>query len=198
MINKDTIAAQWKLNPNKIYYIIQNPRIDSKAKKMVGLTIKSVEYMVKDLDNEEIRFEKVNKDNDKRYPEILVFDKRYPDAENEVYATRLTKAKAKKEVFDSYAIFGDKKLAKYHKLIRLHRIAEQMVGIYTAMKGQQETPELNDSDDKVTVEAKKGVDVKKVTFTLDEVKNYFDAIQETNYYEELEYIQSENPDLAVK
>jgi hypothetical protein len=198
MVNKLTIEEQWKHNPNKVYYVIQNPRVDKKAKKMVGLTIKHVEYTVKDWDNDEVRFEKVDITKNKRFPDIIVFDKRYPDAENEVYAERVSKAKKKPEIVDSYGIFGDSKLARYHKLVRLHRVAEQMVGIYKAMKGQQEKPEVKADDDKITKDAKKGVDASKVKFDLEEVKSYFEAIQDTNYFEELETIQAENPDLAVK
>jgi hypothetical protein len=198
MVNKLTIEEQWKHNPNKVYYVIQNPRVDKKAKKMVGLTIKHVEYTVKDWDNDEVRFEKVDITKNKRFPNIIVFDKRYPDAENEVYAERVSKAKKKPEIVDSYGIFGDSKLARYHKLVRLHRVAEQMVGIYKAMKGQQEKPEVKADDDKITKDAKKGVDASKVKFDLEEVKSYFEAIQDTNYFEELETIQAENPDLAVK
>ena len=198
MVNKDTIEAQWRKDPSKLYYVIQNPRVDKKAQKMTGLTIKSVEYKVKDWDKEGVRFEKVNLEKNKRFPEIIVFDKRYPDAENEVYAERVSKAKKKPEIVDSYGIFGDSKMAKYHKLIRLHRVAEQMVGIYKALKGNQEKPEVKDDDDKMTKDAKKGVDASKVAFGLEEVKGYFEAIQDTNYFEELETIQAENPDLAVK
>jgi hypothetical protein len=39
---------------------------------------------------------------------------------------------------------------------------------------------------------------KNDTFQLDDVKNYFQTIQDTNYFEELELIQVEYPDLAVK
>lgn len=198
MVNKLTIEEQWRNNPNKVYYVIQNPRVDKKAQKMVGLTVKNVEYKVKDWNKDEVRFEKIDQLKNKRFPDIIVFDKRYPDAENEVYVERVSKAKKKPDVVDSYAIFGEEKMAKYHKLVRLHRVAEQMVGIYKAMKGEQDKPKVNADDDKMTKDAKKGVDASKVAFGLEEVKGYFDAIQETNYFEELEMIQAENPDLAVK
>lgn len=198
MVNKLTIESSWKQDPNKVYYVIQNPRVDKKGKKMVGLTIKTVEYKVKDWDKAEVRFEKIDQMQNKRFPDIIVFDKRYPDAENEVYAERVSKAKKKPEIIDSYGIFGDAEMARYHKLVRLHRVAEQMVGIYKALKGEQEKPKVNEDDDKMTKDAKKGVDANKVQFGLDEVKSYFEAIQDTNYFEELETIQAENPDLAVK
>jgi len=198
MVNKLTIEKQWQQNPNKVYYVIQNPRADKKKQKMIGLTIKHVEYKVKDWDKDEVRFEKIDDLQNKRFPDILVFDKRYPDAENEVYAERVSKAKKKPDIVDSYAIFGEAKLAKYHKLIRLHRVSEQMVGIYKALKGNQDKPTENDDDDKMTKDAKKGVDASKVTFGLEEVKGYFNDIQNTNYFEELEKIQAENPDLAVQ
>lgn len=198
MVNKMTIEEAWRQNHNKIYYVIQNPRIDKKNKKVIGLTIKMVEYKVKDWDKDVVNFERVDKDSDKMFPEILVFDKRYPDAENEVFAERVSKAKKKPQFVDSYGIFGEKKLARFHKLVRLHRVAEQMAGIYKALKGEQEKPAVTESDDKMTQDAKKGVDVSKVDFQLEEVKSYFTAIQDTNYFEELEMIQSEYPDLAVK
>jgi len=37
----------------------------------------------------------------------------------------------------------------------------------------------------------------KINFSLIEVKDYFKQINETNYFDELESIQSEFPDLAV-
>ena len=198
MVNKLTIDTQWKQDPNKVYYVIQNPRVDKKNNKMVGLTIKCVEYRVKDWDSDGVRFEKIEQLKNKRFPDIILFDKRYPDAENEVYADRVSKAKKKPEIIDSYGIFGDVKIARYNKLIRLHRVAEQMAGIYKALKGEQDKPKVNQDDDKMTKDAKKGVDTSKVLFGLEEVKSYFEAIQDTNYYDELELIQMENPDLAVK
>lgn len=185
MVNKLTIEEAWKHNPNKVYYVIQNPRIDNKNKRVLGLTVKTVEYIVKDWDKENINFEKVNKDNDKMFPEILVFDKRYPDAENEVFAERVSKAKKKPEVLDSFGIFIDKKLARFHKLVRLHRVAEQMAGVYKSLK-EKEQSAITKSENK------------NDTFQLDDVKNYFQTIQDTNYFEELELIQVEYPDLAVK
>lgn len=197
MINKMTIEAAWKQNPNKIYYVIQNPRIDKKNKRVVGLTIKTVEYKVKDWDSKYVNFERVDKDADKRFPEILSFDKRYADAENEVLAEKVSSAKKKAEVLYSYGIFGEKKLANYHKLVRLHRVAEQMRDIYKAMKNSQEKPTINEADDKTTKDAKSGVDKNKVDYSIEEIKQYFEDIQATNYFEELEQIQSEFPDLAA-
>ncbi len=198
MINKDTVEAAWKQNPNKIYYVIQNPKIDKVSRNLVGLTIKTVEYRVKDWDAKYINFERVDKDADKRFPEIIPFDKRYPDAENEVITDKVSNAKKKTENLVSFGIFGDKKLAKYHKLVRLHRLAEQMRDIYKAMKNQQEKPSTNTSDDKLTKDAKAGVDKSKVDISTEDVKRYFEEIQETGYFEELEMIQSEFPDLAAK
>jgi len=218
MVNKMTIEAAYKIDPFKSYYVIQNPRVDKKSKKLRGLTIKSVEYRVKDWDNKEIRFEKVDQSKNKRFPNIINFDKRYPDAENEVYADRVSKAQKKPEIIDSYGIFIDAKMAKYNKLIRLHRIAEDMMGIYKALKKQKEGAEKQqdenistdvkqtDSDDskgsvvskEAEKEIKEGVDTNKVDLTIEEVRGYFDTIQDTNYFEMLESIQSDDPSLATR
>ena len=217
MVNKMTIEAAYKLDPFKSYYVIQNPRVDKKGKKMTGLTIKSVEYRVKDWDSKEVRFEKVNQLKDKRFPDIINFDKRYPDAENEVYAERVSKAQKKPEVIDSYGIFIDTKMAKYNKLIRLHRIAEDMMGIYKALKKQKEGADKQpeeistavkptDSDDskgsvvskEAEKEIKEGVDANKVDLSMDEVRGYFDSIQDTDYFEMLESIQADDPSLATR
>lgn len=198
MVNKLTIDSAWKQNPDKIYYVIQNPRVDTKNKKMVGLSIKSVEYKVQSWDKQNVNFEKINKDDNKRFPDIIVFDKRYPDAENEVYAERVSSAKIKPKAVDSYGIFIDKKMARFNKLIRLHRICEQMMGMYKALKGKQETLDATETDSDLVKDIKKGTDTDSIDFSLDDLKNYFNAIQETNYFEELEAIQSEFPDLAVK
>lgn len=198
MINKDTVEAAWKQNPNKIYYVIQNPKVDKVSRNLVGLSIKTVEYRVRDWDAKHINFERVDKNSDKRFPEIIPFDKRYPDAENEVVTDKVSNAKKKVENFVSFGIFGDKKLAKYHKLVRLHRLAEQMRDIYKAMKNEPEKPTTNASDNKLTKDAKSGVDKNKVDISADDVKRYFEEIQETGYFEELELIQSEFPDLAAK
>ena len=217
MINKLTIESAYKIDPYKSYFVIQNPRLDKKNKKMIGLTIKHVEYKVKDWDAEEIRFEKVDRSKNKRFPEILRFDKRYPDAENEVYAERVSKAKKKPDVYDSYGIFLDAEMAHYNNLIRLHRVAEEMMGIYGALKNQKakiENPgeventvvKLTDSDDSkgaiVSKEAEKdikgGVDASKVDLSMSDVKRYFEAIQDTGYFEQLEEIQALNPDLVMR
>ena len=58
MVNKLTIEEAWKHNPNKVYYVIQNPRIDNKNKRVLGLTVKTVEYIVKDWDKENINFDR--------------------------------------------------------------------------------------------------------------------------------------------
>lgn len=198
MVNKLTIESSWRTNPNKIYHVIQNPRVDTKNKKMIGLTIKSVEYKVVSWDKDVVTFEKINIDDNKRFPDNLIFDKRYPDAENEVYAERVSKAKVKPKAVDSYGIFIDKKMAKYHKLIRLHRVAEQMKGIYKAIQGKSEKMELSESDNETTKKIKESADTNTVDFSLEDVKKYFEEIQNTGYFEELEIIQSEFPDLAVK
>ncbi len=198
MVNKLTIESAWKKNPNKVYYVIQNPRLDMKKKSIVGLTVKTVTYKVKNWDKDVVNFEKIDLLSNKRFPGILVFDKRFPDAEDEVYTERVSSAKKKPDYVDSYAIFIDAKLAKFHKLSRIHKLAEQMVGIYKALKGEQEKPVVNESDDKITKEAKKGVDINKVDFNIDEIKGYFDTIANTNYFEELELLQIEHPDLIVK
>ncbi len=217
MVNKLTIEAAYKLDPFKSYYAIQNPRVDKKSKKMTGLTIKHVEYKVKDWDAKEVRFEKVNPLKNKRFPDIINFDKRYPDAENEIYAERVSKAKKKPELVDSYGIFIDTDMAKYNKLIRLHRIAEDMKGIYLAMKKQKDQAENpqpmdestavkpTDSDDSkgavVSKDAEKDIKegvIAKVDLTMDEVRSYFDSIQDTDYFEMLEDIQANNPSLATR
>ena len=71
MINKDTVEAAWKQNPNKIYYVIQNPKVDKVSRNLVGLSIETVEYRVRDWDAKHINFERVDKDSDKRFPEII-------------------------------------------------------------------------------------------------------------------------------
>lgn len=211
MVNVLTIEAAYALDPYKDYFVIQNPRIDSKKKKVVGKSIKTVKYRVKDWDTKEIRFEKIDITKNKRFPEIINFDKRYPDAENEVYAERVSKAKKKPDVYDSFGIFIDPKSAEYHKLIRLHRLAEDMAGIYKAMKEQGskkiENEEQKDKDIEkgavITKAAEKDIkegmtNTDKLSFQLDEVKSYFETIQDTGYFERLEKIQEENPSLATK
>ena len=69
--------------------------------------------------------------------------------------------------------------------MRLHRVAEQMSGVYKSLK-EKEQSAITKSENK------------NDTFQLDDVKNYFQTIQDTNYFEELELIQAEYPDLAVK
>jgi hypothetical protein len=198
MINKNTVEEAWKRDPNKIYYVIQNPKVDKDSRKLVGLTLKTVEYRVKDWDSKYINFERVDKDADKRFPEIIPFDKRYPDAENEVITEKVSNAKKKPESLISFGIFGDKKLAKYHKLVRMHRLAEQMRDIYKAMKNSQEKPETSVDDNKLTKDAKAGIDKSKIDISAEDVKRYFEEIQDTGYFEELEMIQTEFPDLAAK
>lgn len=196
MINKDTIEAAWKQNPTKTYYVIQNPKIDIKNKKLVGISTKIVKYIVRDWDSKFVNFERVDKNADKRFPEILVFDKRYADAENEVFVEKTTTKKKNNSIL-SYGIFGDHRCAHYHKLVRLHRMAEQMSEMYKALKGVQEKPAIRADDDKITKEAKKGIDKNSVNYSLDDLKAYFEEIQNTGYYDELEKLQTEFPDLAT-
>jgi len=217
MVNKLTIENAWKQDPFKSYYVIQNPKIDKKKQKISGLSIKYVEYRVKDWDDKFVRFEKVNKLKNKRFADIISFDKRYPDAENEVYAEKVSKAKTKPDTYVSYGIFIDPQMATYHKLIRLHRLAEDMAGIYKALKNNEinsvdnETnnslkskKKKTDTSDKGEVISKEAEDdiksgvSNKVTFSIDEVKKYFEEIQNTDYFTKLEDIQIENPDLATK
>ena len=219
MINKLTIETAYKQDPYKSYYVILNPRIDPKTKKVNGLKIKSVEYRIKDWDSKEIRFEKVNKMKDKRFPEVIVFDKRNPDAENEVYADRVSNAKKKPKKIDSYGIFIDAEMAHYNKLIRLHRLAEDMSGIYKALKKQEDKqveatstdentrvkPTDSGADSKGVVvdkeaikDIEEGISADKISFSSEEVKSYFVAIQDTGYFEQLEEIQSNDPSLATR
>jgi hypothetical protein len=177
MINKQTIAEQWKQNPNKKYYIIKNPKINKGRKKIDGLDIKIVEYVVSSMDSKFVYFEKIDKDKNKRYPNVLPFDKRFPDAENEVFYTKDTPTVNKKNCVDSYGIFNEYKLADFHKLVRLHRISIYLSEMYKFLKTTK--PDV------------------KSDFTLLEVEKYFTKIQDTNYFERLETIQSDFPDLAA-
>lgn len=236
MVNKLTIETAYKHDPYKSYYVILNPQIDTKAKKVSGLKIKHVEYKVKDWDQKVIRFEKVNLLKDKKFAPIIEFDKRYPDAENEVHVERASKKapktddtdkkKKKKVLYDSYGIFIDTDMAHYNKLVRLHRLAEDMSGIYKALKKEKATaeekakeapscadgscgtgvkPTDSGEDSKgniVNAEAEKdikdGLDGKKIDLSIEDVKSYFDAIQETEYFDQLETIQANDPSLATR
>lgn len=229
MVNKLTIETAYKIDPYKSYYVILNPRIDTKAKKVHGLKIKHVEYKVKDWDDKIIRFEKVNLLKDKKFPSIIDFDKRFPDAENEVHVERASKKSKKKSkkkkksvMYDSFAIFIDAEMAKYNKLIRLHRLAEDMSGVYKALKKQKEGLEASECEDGtcdskgvkptdsgadskgniVNKEAEKdiknGLDADKIDLSIEHVKRYFDSIQETEYFDKLEEIQANNPSLATR
>ena len=194
MINKLTIEEAWKRNPDKIYYVIQNPKIDKKNKIIIGLSIKTIEYKVRSWDKEYVYFEKNDVTKNKSFSETISFDKRYADAENEVYAQKSTDSIEKKQMLTGYAIFGEKKVAIYHKLNRLHSIASDLTGIYKALKGQQGLQPYNLK--KEVKEATNGIDVNKIDLKLEEVKFYFDLIQNTNYFEEYDRIQSDFPDLA--
>ncbi len=237
MVNKLTIETAYKIDPYKSYYAIINPQIDTKAKKVTGLKIKHVEYKVKDWDDKVIRFEKANLLKDKKFPAIIEFDKRYPDAENEVHVERASKKEAKdadkdkkkkkKVKYDSFGIFIDTEMAHYNKLIRLHRLAEDMSGIYKSLKKQKETdaekalesdscedgscgakgikPTDSGADSKGNVvdkeaekDIKKGLDADKIKISIEDVKSYFDSIQETEYFTQLEEIQANNPSLATR
>lgn len=221
MVNKLTIETAYKQDPYKSYYVILNPRIDLKTKKINGLQIKSVEYCIKDWDTKEIRFEKVNKMKNKRFPDVINFDKRNHDAENEVYADRVSVAKKKPKKFDSYGIFIDTEMAEYNKLIRMHRLAEDMSGLYQALKKQEDKkttignedtnkdagvkPTDSGVDSKGAVvdkeaiqDIKEGISADKISLSAKEVKGYFVAIQDTGYFDKLEQIQYNNPSLATR
>lgn len=215
MINKVTIENAWRQNPNKSYHVIQNPKIDKANKKILGLPIKSVEYTVRNWDKDYVYLERKDKESDKRFPEILVFDKRFADAENEVFSERVSKAKKKPDYIDSYGIFTDEKQAKYQKLLRLHRLATDLAGLYKVLKNDQENVcpgclhDTNCGDtcssscnsdvcpSKQVEDAKKEPSKESIDISMDEIKGYFNSIQETNYFDELDKIQSENPDLAA-
>lgn len=198
MINKLTIESAYRLNPAKSYFVIQNPKIDPVNKKVLGLSIKSVEYRVKDWDQKEVRFEKVDILKDKKFPEIIVFDKRYPDAENEVYAERVSKAKVKKETYDSYAIFGDNDMTEFNQLIRLHRLSEELIGIFKALKEKKLANKDPNYEPTILLGDSNSSKKNKTNASMSDIKQIFDEIQETNYFERLEILQSENPDLVVK
>lgn len=180
MVNKLSIDTAYRQDPYKKYYVIQNPKIDTKKKKGWGLSEKTVAYHISKLEKDFIYFEKSDKTKNKRFPDTIEFDKRYPDAENEVLVDPNAKeAKRKKKFYDSYAIFFDQQVASYNKLIRLHRLAEQMVGIHAALVEAGEN-EMADG------------------MSLDNIKNIFSEVQETGYFDKLERIQIENPGLAAK
>lgn len=192
MINKTTIEKQWRNNPNKLYHMIQNPKLDKFTKRVRGLSIKTVAYRVRDWDNNNVNFERVDKTTDKRFPEILVFDKRFHDATNEVYYERKT------DVVDSYAIFEDQNQAYFNKLMRLHRFSETITIMHanlTKSKTQELTIEVDDSY-KIK-ELNNTVDRKPFKLTGEELIEVFNSIQDTNYYDKLEEHQTNHPDLAI-
>jgi len=175
MINKLTIETQWKLDPNKVYYVIQNPEIDGNKKKLIGMESKVVKYKVQNFyfTIPFIAFERIDKQTNKRFPEILEVDKRIADASNKVYYFKKGEKASAKQI--SYAVFGTEKEAIMHNLIRLHRLAEKVQGIYLTYK------ESKSEDTSIT----------------DLFKKFFNKIQDTNYFEQLEQIQTEFPDLAI-
>ncbi len=211
MINKMTIETAYRLDPYKSYYAIMNPKINDKDKKVIGIKMKSVAYKVKSMAKDEVVFEKADLLKDKKFPKIISFDTRYPDAENEILvenkkgSKKINKALKKKDkrkgklsLYNSYALFIDESAANYNKLIRMHRLAEDMSGIYKAMKNKQDKPKVKEEDSEVAKKAKKGVDATKVSMQPEEVKGYFETIQATGYFEALEDIQATNPNLATR
>jgi len=200
MVNKLSIENAYKHDPFKSYFVIKNPKWDRKNKKVRFLEIKVVEYKVDKWDKNFIYFKKVNTNKNKKYPDIIELDKRYPDAENEIIINKHT-GKSEETMTKqslSIAIFAEKTLAKYHKLIRLHRLAQDFKGIYKALKNQADEIPINEDDDEVTKEAKKGIDPSKVDISIEEIANLFEDVQNTDYFEKLEEIQAENPSLATK
>ena len=221
MINKITIERRWRTDPNKTYHVIQNPKVDKKTKKVRGLTHKVVDYKVRDWDGKHVNFERVDKTQNKRFPEVLVFDKRFPDATNEVYCERVSKAKNKPDAIDSYAIFEEKDQADFNKLMRLHRFAEAIADLYeletkkiqdaknqgkvyksgekkTSSKPKQNAnatekpPEMNTGDTKKSRKRKEVLNL-----SADELADIFETVQNTNYYDRLEELQVTRPDLAI-
>ncbi len=194
MINKITIENQWKNNPNKLYFVIQNPKINKTTKAVSGLPIKTVAYKIRDWNSSEIYFERVDKTKDLRFPEIITLDKKYHDASNEVFHER----KNNPLVIESYAIFEDQNQAYFNKLMRLHRFSENISALYEA-QAKSNTNEIT-----ITVEDSYGikamnnnVDKKPVKLTGKELEKIFDLVQNTNYYDKLEEHQNNHPDLAI-
>lgn len=217
MINKLTIERRWRTNSNKTYFVIQNPKVDTTTKKVRGLHNKIIEYRVRDWDGKVVNFERVDKTKNKRFPEILVFDKRFPDATNEVYCERVSTAVKKPDALDSYAIFEEKDQADFNKLMRIHRFGEAIADLHEAetkkiqkaknqgkvyksgtsnpkkkTSTEQKPPELNTGDTK-----KRGKKKEVLNLSLEELEDIFEAVNATNYYDRLEEIQDKHPDLAI-
>jgi len=197
MINKMTIESRWRNDPNKIYYVIQNPKLDSKTKKIRGLTIKTVPYKVNDWDKEVVNFVRVDNTKDLRFPETLVFDKRSHDATTEVYAERVSNAVKKPDSIDSYAIFEEKDQAHFNKLMRLHRFSETIALLHEAQSQTKKEVAISETDSAEIKELKNNVKTKQIKLTADELIEIFNTVQETNYFDELEKIQENHPDLAM-
>ena len=187
MINKLTIEKIWTINPKQRYFVIANPRIDTKSKKLNGIYVKVVEYKVRDWDTKYVYFERNDKDHNKRFPAVIEFDKRSPNAENEVLAAKVSKAKKQPTSLQSYAIFSSASVARYCKLNRLHSLATELHGKYTALS--QPTDKLKMDDATVR---------KSKSLHKSDIKRYFDEIQATEYYDELERLEIEFPDLAAR
>mgnify|MGYP006935358110 CR=1 FL=1 len=83
--------------------------------------------------------------------------------------------------------------------MRLHRISQELFDIYNILTDEKvnNSNVINDSDDKTVKDAKAVTDKSQIDISLDEIKIYFEKIQDTDYFDELERIQSENPDLAT-
>ena len=219
MINKLTIESRWKTNPHKTYFVIQNPKVDPKTKKVRGLHNKIIEYKVRDWTGKVVNFERVDKTKDKRFPEILVFDKRFPDATNEVYCERVSTAVNKPDAVDSYAIFEEKDQADFNKLMRIHRFAQAIMGLHedetkkiqkaknqgrihnpgtTKTPSKQKVNNTDKSPEMNTGDTKKRVKPKEVfNLTVEELEDIFETVDATNYYDRLEEIQEKRPDLAI-
>lgn len=181
MINKLTIEREWMKNPEKTYFAIQNPIIDKTRKKVDGLQIKIVEFKVENFlfTIDFINFVKIDEQKNKRFPSKLVFDKRQPDAEREVYTSLTPKNNISKNDLRTFAIFHDEKIARFHKIVRLHRLSENLLLTYNHLKDKNQ-----DVDSKTKL-------------NIDVIKKCFNDIQDTGYFEELERIQTDFPDLSV-
>ena len=114
-----------------------------------------------------------------------------------MFVERVSKSNNPAELLDSYAIFGEKKLANYHKLVRLHRLAEHLAGMYAAIKENKNVSIIDEQAEKLAKKLKMDTKSIDISFELDEIKGYFESIQATEYYDELERIQTEFQNLAA-
>lgn len=181
MINKITIEEMWKKNPQKIYYAIQNPTILKKQKKLIGIDIICVPYQVISWDNKNIKFKQLNKIN--LFPAIIFFDKQFYNAENEIILNKDLYDDQNLHFFDTtYAIFKEEKIANYNKLSRLHALALKLTEMHNSLKNHK----------KVSITHNSHIDL-----TIQDIKNFFEEIQNTNYFDELLMIQTQFPDLST-